>query len=553
MVEEVDMHKRTSAPSVLFGIDLNWRRPQLLIFTAVVSMAGLVACSAGQDGLQELDRKSVDIGTGRLMSPSTAVRSYFGIPYAAPPVGDLRWKPPQPAAQWSEVKLADTPGPACMQPARAPRSLFPDPFERKSEDCLYLNVWTTADQGDDHPVMVWFHGGGWNTGSGMSYTADGGPLVKKGVVLVTVNYRLGVFGSLAHPELTAESPQGASGNYGFLDQQAALSWVQDNIRAFGGDPRRVTIFGESAGSWSVNVLVASPLSAGLFHRAIGQSGGRFEPAPHLTEERYKLKSGEQRGLDYTAALGAESLDDLRASSADQLLSIPFRGQEIIDGWVLPDDVRTIFAEGRQNHVPVIVGSNGSEATAFLHPTWPTTLQEYRQHVNAEYGQYAEAFSAAYPVNSVEDIPAVMYGARRDWRFAWPMRAWARATTAAGETKAYLYDFSYIPPHPWSEDLGAYHTAEIPYVFNHLTTSRVSASWYLKERDYQLAQIMSSYWVNFATTGDPNGEGLPKWEPYNLAAEPYLDFGEVVQLSHGLRPIELDFVEEYLTSKYGADY
>ena len=553
MVEEVDMHKRTSVPNVLFGIDLNWRRPQLLIFTAVVSMAGLVACSVGQDDLQKLDRQSVDIGTGRLMSPSTAVRSYFGIPYAAPPVGDLRWKPPQPAAQWSEVKLADTPGPACIQPARAPRSLFPDPFEQKSEDCLYLNVWTTADQGDNHPVMVWFHGGGWNTGSGMSYTADGGPLVKKGVVLVTVNYRLGVFGSLAHPELTAESPQKASGNYGFLDQQAALRWVQGNIRAFGGDPHRVTIFGESAGSWSVNVLVASPLSAGLFHRAIGQSGGRFEPAPHLTDERYKLKSGEQSGLDYTAALGMESLDDLRALSADQLLSIPFRGQEIIDGWVLPDDVRTIFAEGRQNHVPVIVGSNGSEATAFLHPTWPTTLREYRQYVNVEYGQHAEAFSAAYPVNSLEDIPTVMYGARRDWRFAWPMRSWARATTAAEETNAYLYDFSYVPPHPWSEDLGAYHTAEIPYVFDHLTTSRVSASWYLKERDYQLAQIMSSYWVNFATTGDPNGEDLPQWEPYNLTTEPYLDFGEEVQLLHRLRPIELDFVEEYLASKYGIDY
>jgi para-nitrobenzyl esterase len=401
--------------------------------------------------------------------------------------------------------------------------------------------------------MVWFHGGGWNTGSGMSYTADGGPLVKKGVVLVTVNYRLGVFGSLAHPELTAESPQKASGNYGFLDQQAALRWVQDNIRAFGGDPRRVTIFGESAGSWSVNVLVASPLSAGLFHRAIGQSGGRFEPAPHLTEERYKLKSGEQRGLDYAAALDTESLDDLRTLSADQLLSIPFRGQEIIDGWVLPDDVRTIFSEGRQNHVPVIVGSNGSEATAFFHPTWPTTLQEYRQHVNAEYGQYAKAFFAAYPVNSLEDIPAAMYGARRDWRFAWPMRSWARATTAAEKTPAYLYDFSYVPPHPWSEDLGAYHTAEIPYVFDHLTTSRVSASWYLKERDYQLAQIMSSYWVNFATTGDPNSEGLPQWEPYNLTTEPYLDFGEIVQLSHRLRPIKLDFVEEYLASKYGIDY
>ena len=531
-------------------------RNLFLMITAVALMSGALACAAGGASLdgrvEDGGSDAVAIGGGLVTSTPTSVRSYLGIPYAAPPVGNLRWKPPQPVGAWDGVKHADKPGPACIQPARGPRSLFPDPFEERSEDCLYLNVWTTAHGGDTQPVMVWFHGGGWNTGSGMSYTADGAPLAKKGVVLVTVNYRLGVFGSLAHPELTAESPHHASGNYGFLDQQAALGWVQNNISAFGGDPARVTIFGESAGSWSVNVLVASPLSEGLFHRGIGQSGGRFEPAPHLTEARYGLESGEQLGLDFAEAVGATSLADLRALTPDQLLEVTFRGQEIVDGWVLPDDVRTIFAQGRQNHVPVIVGSNGSEATALLNPAWPETLADYRAHVRTEYGDQAGAFDAVYPVEDVEDIPAAMYGPRRDSRFALPMRSWARATAAAGHVPAYLYEFSYVPPHPWSADLGAYHTSEIPYVFDHITTSRVSASWYVRERDYRLADVMSRYWVNFATTGDPNGEGLPTWEPYDLATEPYLDFGEDVQLSNGLLKEQLDFFERLQESQYGVN-
>ena len=532
------------------------RRQLLFLMTVFAVVGSCMACSA-ENGRVEIrvergdGNEAVQVAGGLVSSPSTNVRRHLGIPYAAPPVGDLRWKPPQPVATWDGVRDADTPGPACVQRQHGPRSIFPDPFEEWSEDCLYLNVWTTAREGGDHPVMVWFHGGGWNSGSGMSYTADGAPLAKAGVVLVTVNYRLGVFGYLAHPELTAESPHNSSGNYGFLDQQAALRWVQEHISAFGGDPNRVTIFGESAGSWSVNVLIASPLSEGLFHRGIGQSGGRFEPAPHLTKARHGVKSGEQLGLEFAEAVGADSLEALRSLSAEQLMGAPLRGQEIVDGWVLPDDVRTIFAEGRQNHVPVIVGSNGSEATALLNPTWPTSLEEYRAHVETEYGDHAEAFNAVYPVRSEEDIPAAMYGPRRDSRFALQMRAWARATAAAGQVHAYLYEFSYVPPHPWSADLGAYHTAEIPYVFNHLTTSRVSASWYVKGRDYELADLMSRYWVNFATSGDPNGEGLPRWEPYDLATEPYLDFGQEVKPSHGLLKKQLDFFEQFQESQRGT--
>jgi len=501
---------------------------------------------------QFTDTDSIAIKGGSIKNADNKVRTYLGIPYAAPPVGNLRWKPPQPVTSWTTTKVADSPGPACIQPARDPRSLFPDPFEERSEDCLYLNVWTAAKKDEGRPVMVWFHGGGWNTGSGMSYSPDGKDLARKGIVLVSVNYRLGVFGFLSHPELTAESPHNASGNYGFLDQQAALQWVQNNITVFGGNPDNVTIFGESAGSWSVNVLVASPLSKELFHKGIGQSGGRFEPAPHLTNERYGLPSGEQRGLDFAEAVGATSLNDLRMMTPDALLQENFRGQEIIDGWVLPQDVRTTFKEGRQNHVPVIVGSNGSEATALVNPAWPNSLSDYRTYVRNEYGDHIQSFNAVYPVENVDDIPAAMYGPRRDARFALPMRSWARATAKAGLANAYLYEFSYIPPHPWSKELGAYHTAEIPYVFDHLTVSRVSASWYLREADYQLAKTMSGYWVNFATTGDPNGSGLPEWKPYNLETEPYLDFGSEVKLSHKLRTRQLDFFENYQKSRYGLN-
>ena len=252
---------------------------------------------------------------------ANGVRIFKGIPYAAPPIGDLRWRPPQPAAGWSDMRAADAFGPDCPQTPYPPGSIYAAPPRPQSEDCLYLNVWTAAAAGDKRPVMVWIHGGALTRGSGATPVYDGSPLTKKGVVVVTINYRLGPLGYLAHPELTAESPHHASGNYGVLDQIAALTWVQKNIAAFGGDPARVTIFGESAGSWSVNMLVASPLAKGLFVRAIGESGARFTPGAFLSDDRNGVTSAEKAGVAFAKAGGAESLAALRAIPADKLVAV----------------------------------------------------------------------------------------------------------------------------------------------------------------------------------------------------------------------------------------
>src|SRR5437870_7272066 len=267
--------------------------------------------------------------------------------------------------------------------------MYYSPPQKQSEDCLYLNVWTAARASDKRPVMVWIHGGALTRGSGVNGVYCGNALAKKGVVLVTINYRLGPLGYLAHPELTSESPQHASGNYGVLDQIAALKWVQKNIAAFGGDPHRVTIFGESAGSWSVNILVASPLAKGLFHRAIGESGGIFNWRAYLKEDRDRVQSAEKVGAAFAKAAGADSIKALRALPAEKIVAIfnddpegrKFRTQPNVDGWVLPDEVRNIFAQGKHNDVPVIVGSNANEMTTLTAPALvPKTMEDYRKHV-----------------------------------------------------------------------------------------------------------------------------------------------------------------------------
>src|SRR5262245_34929388 len=296
------------------------------------------------------------------------VRVFKGIPYAAPPVGNLRWKPPQPVVAWPGVRDGSPFGAECPQIQYPATSIYVRPLQPQSEDCLFVNVWTTATAAARQPVLVWIHGGALTHGSGISDTRDGVPLARKGVVLVSLNYRLGPLGYLAHPELSAESPHRSSGNYGVLDQIAALHWVQKNIAAFGGDPARVTIAGESAGSWSVNTLVASPLASGLFIRAIGESGGRFTRTPQLRDDR-GVPSGEAvgetfargMGLTLARAAGADWVAALRATSVETLLATPgFRTQEVVDGWVLPDEIRAIFAAKRHNNVPVIVGSNANE-------------------------------------------------------------------------------------------------------------------------------------------------------------------------------------------------
>ena len=490
---------------------------------------------------------------GGLISGTIAdgVRSFKGIPFAAPPVGNLRWKAPQPVIAWQGVRECNASGPECPQSPYPAGSLYYQAPQKQSEDCLYLNVWSAAKAGDKRPVMVWIHGGALTRGSGSHQVYDGTAFAKKGVILVTLNYRLGPLGYLAHPELTAESPQHSSGNYGVLDQIAALKWVQKNIAAFGGDPRRVTIFGESAGSWSVNTLVASPLAKGLFHRAIGESGGAFSPMSYLKEDRNKLASAEKIGAAFAKAAGTNSLQALRALPVEKIVDVftndaegkKFRTQPTVDGWVLPDEIRNIFAQGKQNDVPVIVGSNGNEMTSLTVPAMvPKTMEDYRKRVTAQYGDMAKEFDVVYPVKNDADITAAYLGSLRDTAFTWQMRTWARMT-ATGRAKAYLYFFSHVPPNPNSKYLGAYHAAEIAYVFNNLNRQNA-----LTDSDFKLSEMMMNYWINFATTGDPNGAGLPKWLAYEQNTEPYLDFGDTVQLRNHLLKAQLDFIERFQKSK-----
>jgi para-nitrobenzyl esterase len=474
---------------------------------------------------------------GGQISGTTAngVRVFKGIPFAAPPVGELRWKAPQPVVAWKGVRAADAFGASCMQepyPASSPYATAGvTAAAPPKEDCLYLNVWTAAAPGDKRPVMVWIHGGAWTRGAGSSPTYDGIALAKKGVVVVTTNYRLGVFGFLAHPELTAESPQHASGNYAILDHVAALKWVQHNIAAFGGDPSRVTIFGESAGSWSVNTVQATPLAKGLFHRVIGESGAQFASTTSLA-------AAEKAGAAFAKSAGAESLAALRAVPADKILATPFRSGINVDGYVLPDTVRTLFAQKKHNVVPVLIGSNANEWTTLSNPSqFPKTLDAYRQRVETQYGAAVKDYDAVYPVKSEADIAEAMLGVGRDTTFTLEMRTWARLVTASG-TPAFLYQFTRVPPGP-DPAWGAYHAAEIQYAFNNVA----SRSW-ATDVDRRLADQMSSYWVNFATAGDPNGKGLPKWTPYDQQGEPYLELGDAVQTKNHLLKAQLDFLEGF---------
>ena len=483
---------------------------------------------------------TIAVDGGRITGTTAdGVQVYKGMPFAAPPVGDLRWKAPQPVVAWSGVKSADTFGAQCMQqpyPAGSPYATAPPPT---SEDCLYLNVWSAAAAGDKRPVMVWIHGGAWTRGSGSTPTYDGAALARKGVVVVTTNYRLGPLGFMAHPELTAESAQHASGNYAILDHIAALKWVQKSIAAFGGNPANVTIFGESAGSWSVNVVQATPLAKGLFHRAIGESGAQFA-------RNQKLADAEKGGLALAKAVGADSLTALRAVPAEKLLEVQsFRSGANVDGWVLPEEVRAIFAANKQNDAPVLIGSNADEWTTLSSPAqFPKTMDDFHRRMEAQYPGLAAELDAVYPVKTDADIPAAMLGIGRDTTFTLEMRTWARMVTAAGR-KAFLYQFTHVPPGP-NPKLGAYHASEIAYAFNNIAR-RPGAT----DIDRRLADQMSSYWVNFATTGDPNGKGLLAWTAYEPAGEPYLELGDAMQGRQHLLKAQLDFFEQAQRRRAGT--
>ena len=449
---------------------------------------------------------------------SPGVRAFKGIPFAAPPVGELRWKAPQPVAKWSGVRDASKFGAVCIQPAgptsgpnaRLNIAVLPD-SPPLSEDCLYLNVWTGAARaGERRPVMVYFFGGAFTEGAGSVPLYDGDALARKGAVVVTMNYRLGPYGFFAHPALTAESPHKASGNYGIMDMVASLQWVKRNIAAFGGDPGNVTVFGQSAGAMAIGSLIASPQAKGLFHRAIAQSimGGGVSPG------MVTLASAMQQGETAAKAAGVATAAELRALSAADVTAKFRSAGMIVDGFVIPEDPAVTYAAGRQNAVDVLFGANKDES--FFAAT--TTPEQFEQQARGRFGAVADQYLAAYAHATPEQAGVASAETFRDQAF-WNARRYADYQRRLGKD-AYVFFFAQNPPAPAGQAaLPATHASEVPYVFNNLgelplfpdrSDPKLAAA---SAPDRAVADRMSSYWVNFARSGDPNGRGLPKWPEY----------------------------------------
>ncbi len=476
------------------------------------------------------------------IADETGLRMFRGVPFAAPPVGDLRWKPPQPLAPWEGVRKADAFAPRPMQLRPFGDMNFRSPHV--SEDCLYLNIWTAASSPDDRlPVLVYFYGGGNIGGDSSEPRYDGEALARRGLVTVTVNYRLHVFGFMAHPELTAESPHGASGNYGYLDQVAALAWVRENIAAFGGDPDRITIGGESAGSISVSVLMCSPLSRDLIAGAIGESGAGIPP----TLAPWDLREAEERGKTLGEALGANSLRDLRALPAMELLKgadekSPGIWNGTLDGYLLDKPLAATLDAGEQAHVPLLVGWNSEEMGYAALMGGPDISEEaYIKVVRERFGQAADEILRLYPCGSPDELKRSATALASDSFIAYSTWKWsdAHANTSGHPVFRYLYSRPRPPMTPEFGDAvaalaggvvrgeeaeamrmppatGAVHSAEIEYALGNLATNKVYA-W--TDEDYALSELMQQYFANFVRLGDPNGEGLPAWPAINRSDPP----------------------------------
>lgn len=443
------------------------------------------------------------------------VMVFKGIPFAAPPLADLRWKEPQPVKSWNDVRKCDTFGPCAPQK----RGIVFPPYTAEmmvpaegaiNEDCLYLNVWTAAKStADKRPVIVFIHGGSFGGGSGSIAIYNGESMAAKGVVFVTINYRLGGFGFFAHPELTKESPHHTSGNYGILDQIAALQWVKKNITAFGGNPDNVTIAGQSAGSMSVNVLDASPLAKGLFHRMIAESGAFVVKGSFFNIET--LESEEKKGAKLMKDAGIASIADLRKLPADQIITLDkanmLPAYEVnIDGYAIPEHLIDIYAAGKQTDVPLLTGWNAGEKFPMR-----KTLSAYNSYFN-DYGKFTEPLKKAFPATNEAEAQKVMATIARDREsFGFQNYAWARIQSEKCKSKAYVYFFDRdLPEEGGTHKYGAFHTSEVPFAYGNMKI--FTRPW--TPDDYKLSEQMQSYWINFATKGDPNGTGLPVWPSFN---------------------------------------
>ena len=538
--------KRLGLLLALFGVVALIARPSAMIPEQVRIDTGLLSGVAG--------------------TSQPTVRAFKGIPFAAPPLGENRWKAPQPAARWDGVRKADAFGAPCAAgapfggrgggggrgaargaaaPAQAPAAPAAPPREpARAEDCLYANVWTSAASANDkRPVMVWIYGGGFSGGSGGLAWYDGEALAAKGPVIVTFNYRLGSLGFFAHPDLAKEAGHPGSGNYGMMDAIAMLQWVKRNIAAFGGDPSKVTIAGESAGAIMVGALVGSPQAKGLFTRAISQSGGWMG-----------LQMGRMRPASAAEADGVKAMDALKVATIAELRAKPLneltiQGQSglVIDGYLIPEDLSLTFQAGKQNMVDVLTGSNADEANFGICPGaglngraggTPMTAANLRAQAERRFGtEAADAFVKMYGVNTDAEAPKAAHVACGD-EVNWNMRQWAAGHAAKGK-KAYTYFFTHVQnvngaPSPQ----GATHTAELSFMFNN-PKGQPTQTW--TDVDMKVADQMSSYWANFIMKGDPNGSGLPQWPEYkNLTGGKVMVFGDTPQVETAAPAAKLQF-------------
>jgi para-nitrobenzyl esterase len=531
--------------------------PALLIATAAVAQVPA-----------DLAHDRAHVANGSLLGITTAgIHAFKGVPYAAPPVGDLRWREPQPAQPWKDLRPATQFGPRAMQ-----LPLFGDMNFRSngvSEDCLYLNVWTGAKTAKEkRPVLVYFYGGGLVAGDGSEPRYDGESMAQKGIVAVTVNYRLGAFGFLAHPELTKESPNHASGNYGLLDQAAAIRWVRDNITAFGGDPQHITIAGESAGSFSVSAQMASPLAKDLIAGAIGESGSLLSLWPEIT-----LDKAEQAGVEFATSLGATSLAALRALPAQQVLEASGKGnsyrfQPITDGYFFPSSPLKIFLAGQQAKMPLLVGWNSQESgpQGILGQAAPT-VENYRTAVQKNFGDRTAEVLRLYPATTDAEVEQAATDLASD-RFL-GYSTWKWADTHANTSGQPVYRYYYARPRPAMTPAmgnatanlaggvtkgdpnakpappakGAVHSAEIEYALGNLATNKVFA-W--TPDDYQVSKTMQAYFANFTKTGNPNGPGLPAWPALKPGAG-----GQVLRLDVKTQVVPDQTRARYLFLEQGA--
>ncbi|MBM0108371.1 carboxylesterase family protein [Steroidobacter sp. S1-65] len=493
------------------------------------SVAALIAGTAIAGPIVHAPAGTLEGGTKK------GVLTFKGIPYAQPPVGELRWKPPVPLPAWQGVRDAAGFSPSCIQPRPLGRSIYTNEPPKISEDCLYLNVW--APEGvRDAPVFFWIHGGALTSGSGAEAIYDGTKLAQRGVVVVTINYRLGALGYLAHPELSAESPEKISGNYGLLDQIEALRWVKTNIAAFGGDAANVTIAGESAGALSVMYLMASPPARGLFSKAIAQSAYMIS-TPELKQARFGEQPAEALGIKLATAIGANDVAALRAMSGVEVVNAAARAGYFplgtVDGHLLPHQIAEVFDRGEQAPVPILAGFNSGEIRSlrFLAPPTPSSESAYESEIRTRYADLAESFLKQYPSKHLEEAVLAI---TRDAMYGWTAERLVRKQTALGKP-SFFYIFDHGYPNADSLGLHAFHGSELPYVFG--TASRTPPFWpkLPKSRaETDFSEAMIDYWTSFVRTGQPTAEQQPDWPAFG-SSHAYMYFADVPKPAARLLP------------------